>query len=116
MQQPAEATARSMPLSAIRHVKVDEVCTLDEMARLFVMLADAAPPPGMDDSLEKLMEIENRIAEGTFNVKDWWALEQMSIPSGLNCPSCRSALYQLKDRRICAIAAVPAMPSPAGPY
>jgi len=24
----------------------------------------------------------------------------MSIPSGLNCPACRSALYELKDRRI----------------
>jgi two-component system, chemotaxis family, protein-glutamate methylesterase/glutaminase len=95
VQEPSEATARSMPLSAIRHIKVDKVCKLDEMARLFVELANDAPPPKPDTSLEKLMEIENRIAEGIFNVEDWWTLEQMSIPSGLNCPNCRSALYEL---------------------
>jgi two-component system chemotaxis response regulator CheB len=46
------------------------------------------------------MEIENRIAEGVFKVEDWWALEQMSTPSGLNFPNCRSALYELKDQRV----------------
>ena len=100
VQQPSEATARSMPLSAIRHVNVDKVCTLDEMAHLFVLLANDDPPLEVDDSLQDLMEIENRIAEGIFKVEDWWALEQMSIPSGLNCPNCRSALYELKDHRV----------------
>ncbi len=47
-----------------------------------------------------LMDTENRIADGIFNVEDWWHLEQMSIPSGLNCPMCRSALYELEDRRV----------------
>lgn len=99
VQEPSEATARSMPLSAIRHMKVDKVCTLEQMARLFVVLANDAPPPETEE-LQKLMEIENRIADGIFNVEDWWALEQMSVPSGLNCPSCRSALYELKDHRV----------------
>ncbi len=99
VQEPSEATARSMPLSAIRHMNVDKVCTLDEMARLFIVLANDAPPE-TEQSLEQLMEIENRIAEGIFNVEDWWALEQMSTPSGLNCPNCRSALYELKDHRV----------------
>jgi two-component system chemotaxis response regulator CheB len=53
-----------------------------------------------EGTLQKLMEIENRIAEGIFRVEDWWALEQMSVPSGLNCPICRSALYELKDHRV----------------
>ncbi len=100
VQEPSEATARSMPLSAIGHMKVDKVCTLDEMARLFVELAKDAPPPDSAESVENLMEIENRIAEGIFKVEDWWALEQMSVPSGLNCSNCRSALYELKDRRV----------------
>ncbi len=100
VQEPAEATARSMPLSAIRHMKVDRVCTLDEMARLFVELANDAPPPESSSATERLMEIENRIAEGIFTVEDWWALEQMSAPSGLNCPICRSAVYELKDQRV----------------
>lgn len=100
VQEPTEATARSMPLSAIRHMKVDKVCKLDEMARLFVELANDAPPPESVSQLDKLIEIENRIAEGIFKVGDWWALEQMSVPSGLNCPNCRSALYELGDRRV----------------
>lgn len=98
-QDPKEATARSMPLSAIRHVEVDSVCTLDEMARLLVELANDAPPQ-VDEPLQRLMEIENRIAEGIFTAEDWFALEQMSRPSGLNCPACRSALYELKDARV----------------
>ncbi len=100
VQEPTEATARSMPLSAIRHMKVDRVCTLDEMASLFVELAHDAPPLESAPEIEKLMQIENRIAEGIFTVEDWWALEQMSVPSGLNCPLCRSALYELKDQRV----------------
>jgi two-component system chemotaxis response regulator CheB len=99
VQEPSEATARSMPLSAIRHMKVDKVCTLDEMARLFVELANDDPPPESREPLQDLLEIENRIAEGIFKVDDWWALEQLSIPSGLNCPACRSALYELRDQR-----------------
>ncbi len=100
VQQPAEATARSMPMSAIRHVNVDKVCTLVEMAELFVLLANDDPPQGSEQSAQDLMMIENRIAEGIFNVEDWWALEQISSPSGLNCPSCKSALYELKDQRV----------------
>ncbi len=100
VQEPSEATARSMPLSAIRHMKVDRICTLDEMARLFVVLANDAPPREPAESLQALMEIENRIAEGIFNVEDWWSLERMSVPSGLNCPNCRSALYELKEPRV----------------
>jgi two-component system, chemotaxis family, protein-glutamate methylesterase/glutaminase len=100
VQEPNEATARSMPLSAIRHMHVDKVCTLDEMAKLFVELASDAPPAPKAGAFEKLMEIENRIAEGIFTVDDWWALEQMSVPSGLNCPICRSAVYELRDQRV----------------
>ncbi|MCA1492197.1 chemotaxis protein CheB [Ensifer sp. NBAIM29] len=99
VQEPGEATSRSMPLSAIRHVSVDRVCTLDEMARLFVELANDAPPPD-DQTLQRLMQIENRIAGGIFRVEDWWELERMSTPSGLNCPYCHSALYELKDHRV----------------
>ncbi len=100
VQEPSEATARSMPLSAIRHMKVDAVCTLDEMARLFVKLANDDPSAENSEPTPDVMEIENRIAEGTFNVDDWWALEQLCTPSGLNCPTCHSALYELKDQRV----------------
>jgi two-component system chemotaxis response regulator CheB len=100
VQEPTEATAASMPLSAIRHVKIDHVCKLAEIASLCVTLANDDAPMDNDREWRKLMEIENHIAEGAFSVDDWWGLEQMSTPSGLNCPSCGSALYELNDKRV----------------
>jgi two-component system chemotaxis response regulator CheB len=100
VQEPSEATAPSMPLSAIRHIKVDKVCTLDQMARVFVDLVNDDPPPAGEEPLQKLIEIENRVPESIFKVEGWWALEQMSVPSRLNCPIWRSSLYELKDHRV----------------
>jgi two-component system chemotaxis response regulator CheB len=70
------------------------------MAELFVRLANDDPEPKENDNLDELIEIENRIAEGIFDLRDWWKLEGMSIPCGLNCPVCRSALYELSDKRM----------------
>jgi two-component system chemotaxis response regulator CheB len=101
VQDPQEATAASMPRSAMRHVQVDHCCRLGELARLLVELArddpgEAPPsPPGAD-----LLAIENRIASGVFSIEDWWGLEQRSSPSGLNCPDCRSALYEMSETRV----------------
>lgn len=101
VQDPSEATAPSMPRSALRHVEVDHCLKIPEMAALMVTLArDDPPEPVPPSQREELMRIENRIASGVFSVEDWWGLEQMSDPSGLNCPDCRSALYELKERRM----------------
>ena len=100
VQDPTEATARSMPESALQHVEVDHCCRLQQMARLFVDLANDDPPGSQSATTSKLIQIEDRIADGIFNVDDWWGLEQMSTPSGFNCPDCRSALYEIKDARV----------------
>ncbi|MFX1673642.1 chemotaxis protein CheB [Paraburkholderia sp. A2WS-5] len=100
VQEPSEATAASMPKSALAHVKVDYCCKLAEMAALFVRLANDDPEPNEDRNLDELIDIENRIAEGIFDLQDWWKLEGMSSPCGLNCPICRSALYELRDKRM----------------
>jgi two-component system, chemotaxis family, protein-glutamate methylesterase/glutaminase len=100
VQDPGEATAPSMPLSAIRHVTIDYCCNLADMAALLIKLANDDLEQSAPADLDKLIEIENRIAEGIFSVDDWWGLEQMSVPSGLNCPDCRSALYELNDNRV----------------
>ncbi len=100
VQEPSEATAQSMPMSALRHVPIDHRCKIAEMARLLTELAEDDPAAEPGDSAEALLETENRIADGIFNVDDWWQIEHMSIPSGLNCPTCRSALYEIKDIRI----------------
>ena len=81
-------------------MQIDYCCKLEEMASLFVRLAEDDPAAPRSDSLDKLMAIEDRIADGIFNVEDWWNLEQVSSPSGLNCPNCRSGLYELTDKRV----------------
>ena len=99
VQNPQEATAPSMPRSALRRVPVDYQASLQELGTLLGRLA-AAPPPEDPTGSDLLMEIESRIAAGDFRVADWWDLENMSKPSGLNCPDCRSALYELDDKRV----------------
>lgn len=100
VQDPAEATARSMPESALQYAEVDRCCKLREMAALFIDLAHDDPPAPEISPPPKLTEIEDRIVDGIFNVDDWRVLEQLSIPSGFNCPDCRSALYEIKNSRL----------------
>jgi two-component system, chemotaxis family, protein-glutamate methylesterase/glutaminase len=100
VQEPSEATTRSMPLSALQHVGIDHRCKIAEMAVLLAELANDDPADPEPETAAALMETENRIAEGIFSVADWWHLERISTPAGLNCPTCRSALYELNDRRV----------------
>jgi two-component system chemotaxis response regulator CheB len=99
VQEPSEATAPSMPQSALRSVAVDHRGTLTEIAGILTTLA-LDDPPSEEAAVTKLLDVENHIADGMFNLQDWLQLEQLSAPSGLNCPDCRSALYELEDRRI----------------
>ncbi len=99
VQDPAEANAPSMPLSALHHVHVDHRCGMAEMAALLVRLV-GDPMPGVDPQVPTLLEIEARIASGTWTVEDWWHLEQMSAPSSLTCPECRSALVEIREPRL----------------
>lgn len=101
VQDPQEATAPSMPRSAMLHVGIDRGLRLDALAEEMVRLARDDPDEAQrSQASADLLAIENRIASGIFSVDDWWRLEQMSAPSGLNCPDCRSALYELKDPRV----------------
>lgn len=99
VQDPAEAPAPSMPKSALRHVPVDHCLPLAGIAQKLVELARDDPSPEDAAPDRELMLIEHRIASGVFSAMDWWGLEQRSIASGLNCPECRSALYEIRDPR-----------------
>lgn len=101
VQEPSEAAAPSMPSSALRHVPVDHRCGLAEMAGLLTRLACDDPSGAASEAdTQALIETENRIAQGVFRVEDWWNFEQMSTPSGYNCPTCRSAVYEVNDKRL----------------
>jgi two-component system chemotaxis response regulator CheB len=99
VQDPQDAVAPSMPLSAQRHVAIDYHCNVDTLADVLMTLVND-PPTERPDAADSLLEIETRIAEGQLTANDWWRLEKLSVPSGINCPDCRSALYCLNDRRV----------------
>lgn len=98
VQDPAEATAPSMPSSALRHVAVDHRGTMADIARLLVGYALDAP--GTDRTSPGLLEIEERISGGALALDDWKALERQGRSAALNCPDCRSALIELGDDRL----------------
>ncbi len=100
VQEPSEALAPSMPRSALAHVCVDRCCKLGEMADLIVNLANDDPDKPEPGDHDELIRIETRIAEGILDAADWSRFERMSAPSGLNCPDCSSALFELPDRRM----------------
>lgn len=99
VQDPHEATASSMPQSALRHVAVDHMCKVAEMPALLADLARDAPPSPPVGAFQ-LMDIENRIALGVSTVDDWWDLARASSPSGLSCPDCHCSLYEITDKRV----------------
>ncbi len=99
VQDPLEASAPSMPSSALRHVAIDRICKVAEMAPYLTMLANDAPATEPGTPLT-LLEIENRIALGISTVDDWWELSRMSQPSGLTCPECHCSLFEISDTRL----------------
>lgn len=99
VQDPHEASAASMPQSALRHVAVDHICKIAEIPPLLVALAKD-PPLDRPVGPIQLMEIENRIALGTSTVDDWWDLARASSPAGLSCPDCHCSLYEIADKRV----------------
>ena len=85
VQDPSEATAASMPQNALAHVTVDHCCKIADMAGLLVDLARDDPPAEAPE-IANLIEIENRIAEGIFNVDDWWPARTNDRPLGPQLP------------------------------
>jgi two-component system chemotaxis response regulator CheB len=93
-QDPAEAMFPSMPDSAIRHVNVDYVAPLSEIAPLLVRLtteavSEAATGPGTGPT-----EVEVQIANEEDPLKA--GVEQIAEPSTFSCPECNGVLLQLK--------------------
>ena len=95
VQHPEDAFAPSMPLSAIKHVEVDHILPLREVAPLLVRLT--ATPAGeegaytVSEELEtevKIAREDNALESGIMN---WGA------PSNYACPECHGVLLQLKE-------------------
>ena len=93
VQEPAEATFRSMPESAIANVAVDRVLPLADLAKeIAVLTADPASPPPMTSEPPKL--------EDEIVADEKAAAEQGKRPnaaSPLTCPDCGGVLWELRE-------------------
>jgi two-component system chemotaxis response regulator CheB len=95
VQDPADALFPGMPENALRHVNVDHIVPLADLAGLLVSLAsqpvEAHAPAQVPDQLRAEVKIameHNPIDAG---------LEQLGEPSSFACPECHGVLLQLKE-------------------
>jgi two-component system chemotaxis response regulator CheB len=94
VQEPSEALAPSMPVSAIAHVAVDRVLSVSELGTALVDLAKEPAPvdggAGPDD-----LQIE--VDMGELELDAMQRHERPGDPSGFSCPDCGGGLFELRD-------------------
>ena len=95
VQEPKEALAPSMPLSALKHVKVDFCLPLKEMAPLLVKLSHSSVPEKAPLPMPKGIETEVKIAKET-NAMEAGIME-WGKPSIYSCPECHGVLLEKKE-------------------
>jgi two-component system chemotaxis response regulator CheB len=98
VQDPSDATAPSMPRSALAHVAVDFCLPVAGIGPLLVKLV--ATPAGASDSAKKIKEdlaLENVFAAGGSTPPD--AASRLGETSILTCPDCRGVLTKIRDER-----------------
>ena len=98
VQDPAEAAAPSMPQSALRHVHVDHVLSVDAIAplltRLVVTPADADEGE-RDRPMPEQIDVEVKIASEEKARQA--GLMKLGTPSKYACPECHGVLLQMKN-------------------
>lgn len=97
VQDPAEALAPSMPLSAMRHVHVDHTVRIADVAPLLVRLAATpADLPEGDLPVPENVNIEVSIAKE--DKANEAGVRKLGDPSLYACPECHGVLLQMKDQ------------------
>jgi len=95
-QNPEDALAPSMPLNAIKHVEVDHILPLKEIAPLLVRLAGAPAAEEGEYPVSDRMEAEVKIAMEDKATET--GLLKWGEPSLYACPECHGVLLQLAER------------------
>jgi two-component system chemotaxis response regulator CheB len=95
VQHPDDALFPAMPLSALRHVRVDYSVPLAELAPLLVQLTSEVEVEGEEMPVPKGLEVEVKIAK-EHNPLDA-GITEIAQPSVYACPECHRVLLQLKE-------------------
>jgi two-component system chemotaxis response regulator CheB len=95
VQDPADAECPEMPRIALAHVQVDHCVPLAAMGPLLARLVGqpAAAPQAVPDALAR----EHGITLQESHTMD--ELDAIGTPSGLVCPDCQGALWELRGTR-----------------
>ena len=101
VQDPAEATFPSMPMSVMQQIKVDYSLPLREIAPLLYKLCREETGEEGSYPVPDQMEIEAKIAEQGMDGGDLIAsVERLGRISKLTCPDCHGALWEINDKDI----------------
>jgi two-component system chemotaxis response regulator CheB len=96
VQHPDDCFAPAMPLNAIKHVEVDHIARLKEIAPLLVRLTET---PAVEENggrpVSEEMEIEVKIAREDNALES--GIMSWGEPSVYACPECHGVLLQLKE-------------------
>ncbi len=95
VQNPEEAYAPAMPLNAVRHVEVDHIVALKEVAPLLVRLTETAAGEEGVRAVSEEMETEVKIAREDNALES--GIMKWGEPSVYACPECHGVLLQLKE-------------------
>ena len=97
VQHPEDAFAPAMPLNAIKHVEVDHIVPLKEIAPLLVQLTESPAVEKGDRPVSEGMETEVKIAREDNALES--GIMKWGEPSIYACPECHGVLLQLKEGR-----------------
>jgi two-component system chemotaxis response regulator CheB len=95
VQHPDDAFAPAMPLNAIKHVEVDHIVPLRDIAPLLVRLAETPAAEEGAYPVSKEMETEVKIAKENNALES--GIMKWGEPSVYACPECHGVLLQLKE-------------------
>jgi two-component system chemotaxis response regulator CheB len=93
VQDPEEAEAPSMPLSAIRHVDIDLCLTLDGIVDALVKLAGQPVEPTQEAAVSDLIRAESQFMSNEDEGMD--GLNKIAQPSPFTCPECHGSLWEV---------------------
>jgi len=97
VQDPSEATYPSMPLSAMRSVRVDHCLPLAEIPALLVRLTGEAIADGPHEVAPPDMKLEVGMAAMDSSQDK---LDQIGTRSTFTCPECHGTLWEMNDEGV----------------
>ncbi|MDM0032186.1 chemotaxis protein CheB [Variovorax sp. J22P271] len=97
VQDPQTALEPGMPMNALLQAEIDFCLALEDIPAALVAMVSAAPPSAPDaGEIPEDVEREVRINQGTDTLDP---LLQVGQPSGLTCPDCGGALFEIEGGR-----------------